>query len=180
MKNPWTKVSSHIAYQDPWISVRVDKIIQPDNKLGTYSVIELRPCVFVVALTEDKKLCLIEQYRYTCDRLSLELPAGNTDGQDPLIAAKRELKEETGFTATTWHKIGELDLHNGHCMEVMHAFLASDLTQTGNNQQLEDGIQNSCLMSIEEVYQSIHSGRIRDSETIAALMLAEPYLNNQR
>lgn len=177
MKNPWKKLSSRIAYENPWIRVREDKVIHPGGREGIYAVVEVPPSVFIVACDEERKLQLIECFRYSTDSMSLEIPAGGTEGEDPLEAAKRELQEETGFTARSWQQIGELDVHNGVCREVMYVFLATDLKQTGEHEQQADGIKRTLSLPVEEVFAAIASGRIRDSESIAALHLAKSHLD---
>jgi 8-oxo-dGTP pyrophosphatase MutT (NUDIX family) len=177
MKNPWKKLSSRVVYHNPWIRVREDKVIHPDGREGIYAIVEIKPSVYIVALSEDRKVWLIDCFRYSTESMSLEIPAGGTDGQEPLTAAKRELQEETGLVAGHWQKIGELDSHNGVCRERAHIFLATDLKQTGSNEQLADGIERSFAMPVDEVYAAISDGRIRDSESIAALHLAKKYLS---
>lgn len=177
MKNPWKKLSSRIAYQNPWITVREDKVIHPDGHEGIYGIVEMRPAVYIVALTDDHKIWMIECFRYSTESMSLEIPAGGTDdGEDPLVAAKRELQEETGLSADGWRKIGEFDAHNGVTRELAHIFLAEGLKQTGSHEQAADGITNSFAMDIDEVYAAIDSGKLRDSESVAALHIAKKYL----
>lgn len=176
MTNPWKRLSSRTAYQNPWITVREDKVIHPDGHEGIYAVVEVPPSVFIVALDEDRKIWLVDCFRYSTERMSLEIPAGGTEGKDPLESAKRELQEETGLVAGEWQKIGELDAHNGVCREVIYIFLATQLKQTGVHEQEADGIKRSLSMPVTDVYDAIKNGRIRDSETIAALHLAKDYL----
>ncbi len=169
-------MSTRTAYQNPWIRVREDKVIHPDGHEGIYAVVEVPPSVFIVALDEDKKIWMIECFRYSIEKMSLEIPAGGTEGQDPLESAKRELQEETGLIAKKWQKIGEMDAHNGVCRELSHVFLATGLEQTGVHEQEVEGIKRSFSMPVDDVYDAIDSGRIRDSETVAALHLARKHL----
>lgn len=169
-------MSSRVAYENPWIKVREDKVIHPDGREGIYAIVEMNPAVYIVALDKDGKIWMIECFRYSTESMSLEVPAGGSDGEDPLKAAKRELQEETGLTADKWRKIGELDAHNGVTREVAHIFLAQDLKQTGTHEQAADGIKSSFAMDVDEVYKAIDDGRIRDSESVAALHLAKKYL----
>jgi len=161
---------------EQWIQVRKDQVIRPDGSQGIYGAVEAKPLVFIVALNGKKELCFIDCFRYTSNCMSIELPAGGTDGEEPLVAAQRELQEETGFKAQSWRKLGELDAHNGICQEVMHVFLATDLKQTGDHRQKDDGITRNLLLTINETYKVIDEGRMQDSETIAALTLARIYL----
>jgi 8-oxo-dGTP pyrophosphatase MutT (NUDIX family) len=177
MKNPWKRLSTRIAYQNPWIKVREDKVIHPDGREGIYAVVEVAPSVFIVPIDDDGHVHLIECFRYSTDGMSIEIPAGGTDGEDPLKAARRELREETGLTATQWEQIGELDVHNGVCKEVAYIFLATGLHQTGEHEQQSDGIKRSLSMPIDDVFAAIADGTIRDSESIAALYLAKDRLD---
>jgi 8-oxo-dGTP pyrophosphatase MutT (NUDIX family) len=113
MKNPWKKLSSRIAYTNPWMTIREDKVIRPDGKKGIYGLmLAPGPSVFVIALTKDKKIYLVKQFRYTFQKPSWELPAGNAGKDKPLAAAKRELWEETGLTANHWKLFGKTEALN--------------------------------------------------------------------
>lgn len=68
MKNPWQKLSSKIVYQNPWIKVREDQVIQPNGKKGIYGVVEISPAVFVVAMEKDRTIYFVELYRYSLNR----------------------------------------------------------------------------------------------------------------
>ncbi|HVX57736.1 MAG TPA: NUDIX hydrolase [Candidatus Saccharimonadales bacterium] len=176
MKNPWKRLSTRTAYQNPWIRVREDKVIHPDGHEGIYAVVEVAPSVFIVAADGSNRVHLIECFRYSTGGMSIEIPAGGTDGEDPLKAAKRELQEETGLTGDHWKQIGELDVHNGVCREVAYIFLATGLHQTGQHEQQADGIKRTFSMPLEEVFATIAAGKIRDSESITALYLAKDHL----
>ncbi len=169
MKNPWKTISSKIVYQNPWIKVREDKIIHPDGKKGTYGVVESPPSVFMVALTEEQEVYLVKQYRYTTGIFSWELPGGNTNNQAPLIAAKRELKEETGLEAKSWKELGKFQSMNGVSSEIGYAFLAQDLTQTSSNKMEEEGIKELKKFPLKQVFNMIKVGEITCSLSITTL-----------
>ena len=105
---PWPVVSSRDVYENQWIRVREDIVERPGGGQGIYGVMTVRqPAVFVVALTDDDELLMVDVDRHTVGP-SLEIPAGGSDGEDPLVAARRELLEETGYRAERWQPLGRL------------------------------------------------------------------------
>jgi 8-oxo-dGTP pyrophosphatase MutT (NUDIX family) len=167
--------------------VREDAVVRPDGSPGTYGVVEVRrPAVFVVALTDADEVVLVTVDRHTVG-LSVEVPAGGTDGEDPLVAARRELAEETGLAASTWRRVGEVNALNGICRAAEVVYLATDLSDaeaespsgaepTGDGgrsgEQIAEGISSVDLVPVAEVLAMIRRGEIDDGETVAALMLA--------
>ena len=194
---PWTTESTRTAYENSWIRVREDRVIRPDGAPGIYGVVELRwPAVFVVALTDADEVVLVTQHRYATGALSIEVPAGASDGEDPLVAAQRELLEETGLRAREWVRVGGMDALNGVAKAPEHVFVARGLTGapsrrgTGGTDaphsagtvggrsasQVEEGISRVEAVPFAEVLAMISAGTIRDGETIAALALAGLWL----
>jgi len=111
----WPVRSTRVAYENPWIVVREDEVVRPDGSEGVYGVVELRrPAVFVVAVTDADEVVLVTVDRHTVGP-SVEVPAGGTDGEDPIVAARRELAEETGLEAGTWRQVGTMMALNGIC-----------------------------------------------------------------
>lgn len=173
----WTTLTSRTAYENPWIRVREDTVLRPDGGEGLYGVIELRPAVFVVALDEEDRVVLITIDRYTTGP-SIEVPGGGGDGQDPLVAAQRELLEETGLTASEWTRIGGMDALNGAAAAEEHIFLARGLSLAGGAEesQAEEGISTVTRVPFGEAVEMIRDGRLRDGESIAALAIAAIHL----
>ncbi|MFE4466539.1 NUDIX domain-containing protein [Oerskovia sp. NPDC056781] len=191
----WTTESTRTAYENPWIRVREDRVIRPDGAPGIYGVVELRwPAVFVVALTDADEVVLVTQHRYTTDTLSIEVPAGASDGEEPIVAAQRELLEETGLRAREWVRVGGMDALIGVAKAPEHVFVARGLTGTLNRRgagssdapgrtvrglsssQAEEGISRVEAVPFAEALGMISAGTIRDGETIAALALAGLWL----
>ena len=169
----WQTLSTRTGYENPWIRVREDTVRHPDGHESIYGVVELRPAVFVVALDDEDRVALIEIDRYTVGK-SLEVPGGGGDGEDPLVAAQRELLEETGLEASAWTQLGDVFALNGAAHAREHVFLARGLSSAADaaHTQAEEGISAVRFAPFAEVVAMIGDGRITDNESIAALMLA--------
>lgn len=176
----WETTSTRTAYENRWIRVREDQVVRPDGADGVYGVVELRqPAVFVVALTEDDEVVLVTVDRHTTGP-SVEVPAGGTDGEDPLLAAQRELLEETGYTATDWAHVGSMQALNGVCEAPEHVFVARGLTSSPATGHHEEGISEVRAVPLPEVLAMVANGTITDGETVAALMYAAIHLGRVR
>ena len=107
LKNPWQRRGSRLVYSNQWITVREDDVITPGGTPGIYGVVETRIATGVVALTEKNEIYLVGQYRYPVDEYSWEIPEGGSErDEDPMVTAKRELREETGLEAEFWEQLG--------------------------------------------------------------------------
>ncbi|MDO8105920.1 NUDIX hydrolase [Isoptericola sp. b441] len=170
---PWQTSSSRTVYANPWIEVREDAVIRPDGADGIYGVVRLqRPAVFVVPITDDDQVVLVDVDRYTVGR-SLEVPAGGTDGEDLLVAAARELREETGLTAAQLEPVGRTFALNGVCVAPEHVVLATGLTEAGSahDSQHEEGITAVHRVPWRTAMELVRDGTITDGESVTALML---------
>ena len=174
--NPWKKLKSEIIYKNKWYSVRRDEVITPSGEPGEYNVIDEPDGVFIIALGTDDKFYLIENYRYTTSMQSLEVPAGGSEGQEPLAAAKRELQEETGLTADTWTSLGKFQADNGKTNSFDHVFIARGLHRTKDHAQKEEGITGMQKVTLAQALAMIKDGRITDGHSIAAITLAALHL----
>ena len=126
--NAWVTRASTTVYENPWIRVREDQVDCPDGTPGIYGVVEVRnDAVFIVPVTDGDEVVLVEVDRYATGTLSLEVPAGGSDGEELLLAARRELSEETGLVADRWDRVGSMYALNGICHAPEHVFLARGL-----------------------------------------------------
>lgn len=170
-KNPWTRMSSRLVYENAWIRVREDQVVSPTGSPGIYGVVESRLAVGIVALTSDNCIYIVGQYRYPTDVYSWEIPeGGGEDSESPLQAAQRELSEETGITASSWEQLGgEVHLSNCFTAERAFLFLARDLHQ--GDAKPDDTEQLAVRkIPIQEALQMVERGLVYDGLTIIAIL----------
>lgn len=170
-KNPWTQLSTRIAYENPWIRIHEDDVIRPDGKQGIYGVVEIRPSIGVVALNEKDEIVLAGQWRYALNRYTWEIPrGGSSDGESDMLAvAKRELQEEVGIDARTWHSLGAVDICSGVSTDVQHLFLATELSHVGADQEPVEEIVTEWIPFEQAVHMAM-DGSITDVCSIAGLL----------
>jgi len=146
----------------------------PDGRVRPFDLVRHNPSISVIPVTADGKLLFVRQYRVGVAGTLLELPAGVLDeGEDPLVGARRELREETGMDAAELVKLGQAYLAAGYCNELMHFFLARQLSPAPLAQD-EDEFLDLEALPIAEAYAMARRGEIHDSKTLAALFLAAP------
>ncbi len=171
-KIPWKKVSSEIVYQNKWYAIRKDKVIKPDSNEGEFNVLIKDPAVFIVALNENDEILLINNYRYPTEMFSIEIPAGGIEQEEPLIAAQRELEEETGKIAREWQLLGKFQMANGISGQMGYVYIAQKLSDGKINKQAEEGISGTQTVSFSKIFQMIELGDVSDAQSIAAIMMA--------
>ncbi|MFD1721977.1 NUDIX domain-containing protein [Amnibacterium endophyticum] len=170
----WPVTAARTVYENRWIRVDEEDVVMPDGSPGLYGVVTMRhDAVFVVALDEQDRVLLVEVDRHTVGR-SLEVPAGGSDGEDPLLAAQRELREETGRAAGRWQRLGGMTALNGICRAPEHVFLARDLRLVDDRDEARvvEGIRAVTAVPLDEVPALVSDGSVTDSETLAALLMA--------
>jgi len=109
----WEKVSSKEVFKNEWISLDLDEVIGPDGKSGQYSVVNSSDVVSIVPFKNEAEIYLVRLHRYPFLLYSWEIVKGRTDGEEPRVAAVRELQEETGFVANKLTEIGYFHPLNG-------------------------------------------------------------------
>jgi len=133
----------------------------------------------IVPLTEDNTLLMIKQYRHATRGFIWEIPAGTLDPDEtPLHCAKRELIEETGFSARAWEKLGEITPLPGYSDERIHIFLATDITPAEQDLDMDE-ILHVHRIGFDDAVKMVHSGEIEDGKTISGLFMASLWLNDR-
>jgi ADP-ribose pyrophosphatase len=133
----------------------------------------------MVPLLNDQEVVLIKQYRHAIRKFIWEIPAGTLDaGESPLSCARRELVEETGYSAGDWHRLGIITPLPSCSDERIHIFLASALKPA--EQHLDDDeILNAHPLKLNDALQMILAGKISDAKTISGLFLVSHWLNSK-
>lgn len=157
-------------YKGKIINVRCDDAILPNGKPCIREVVEHPGGVTIAALTEDNELIFEDQFRYAYMDVLLELPAGKLEkGEDPLEAGKRELLEETGYTAKEYTFLGEFYPSCGYTDEIIYLYLAKDLAYSAQKLD-EDEFVNVRKIPLEEAFRMVMDNKIPDGKTQAAVM----------
>jgi 8-oxo-dGTP pyrophosphatase MutT (NUDIX family) len=168
--NPWLTVSSKRVYDNPWITLREDQVVRPDGQPGIYGVVHYKNIAVGVLAIEDDHVCLVGQYRYPLQRYSWEIPEGGCpEGEEPLRAAQRELREETGLEAEHWQTLGEAYLSNSVADEYAVWFLATGLVP---GEGRPEGTERLSMrrVPLREALTMALDGEITDALSSLALM----------
>ncbi len=172
-------LSSEYKFNGRIINTRVDTVELPDGSRSKREIIEHNGGVGVLAVTDDGRVALVRQYRHPYGEVIYEIPAGKLEqGEEPLICGKRELYEESGFTAENWRSLGIVYPTPGYCAEKIHVFLATDL-HSGDSNPDEGEFLECELMPVERAVDMVMSGEIRDAKSQIALLKAQVILKGE-
>lgn len=167
------QISSTTIYDGNVLHVREDKVSLPDGREATRELIRHIGAVCVIPVDDENNVIMENQYRYPIGQVVLEIPAGKLDAsnEDRLLAAQRELREETGFTADNWTDIGLYYPAPAYSDEKITMFLATGLHK-GDRDLDDDEFIDVCRVPLSELRDRVMSGEITDGKTQITVLKA--------
>lgn len=176
-------LSSRESYRGPVFWVSTDDVLEPTGVRTTRDVVRHTGSIVILAVDESSRgprVLLEKQYRHAAGRFLLELPAGRIDeGENPLQAAKRELLEETGYSARSWKRVLHFWASPGFVAEAMSIYLARNL-KAGAAQPEDDEVIELKLVPLEKAVSMVLKGTIQDAKTIAGVLWLAQQTRNKR
>lgn len=171
MITPEKPVSSQHIFDGHIVQLFLDEVALPNGKTATREVVRHKGAVAVLAVTPDDKIVLVEQFRYPCNRVLLEIPAGKLDmaGEEPAQCAMRELAEETPYTCESVHLIHQFYTSAGFSDEKLYLYQAVGLNRNSTLKPDEDEYLELRELSRNEAQQALQNGDIVDVKTIVAI-----------
>jgi 8-oxo-dGTP pyrophosphatase MutT (NUDIX family) len=169
--NPWTTLGSRPVYDNPWIAVREDQILQPDGSPGIYGVVHFKNrAVGVLPVDTQGRVWLVGQYRYPLHAYSWEIPeGGGHGGESPEDTAHRELREETGLVAGRLELVATSHLSNSVSDELAYIYRATELVPGPNAPEGNERLEVR-LVDWDEAWAMLRRGEITDSMSVIALL----------
>lgn len=179
VEHSWPVTHSESPYTSPYLSLSIDTIADPSGLEHARTVVHPHGAVGVVALDEDDRILLVEQYRHPVHRRLLEIPAGTLDiaGESPGAAAARELSEEADLRAESWIRILNLYATPGYSTEGWEVFMASGLRPTPVEERTtrvaEEADMRQLWVPFSDALDAVLDARIADSMTVAAILATD-------
>ena len=166
-------LAEDVVYTGCIFNVNRLRVSLPNGREAVRDVVRHPGAVAIVALTDDGRICLVRQYRTALGRVTVEIPAGKLDpGEDPLVCAKRELREETGMEAEQIAFLTTIGTSVGFCDELIHIYMATGLRFVASNPD-DDEFLNVDLVPLPELIDAVLDGRIEDCKTVTGALICD-------
>lgn len=178
---PWRVLEKRVLLErPPWFTVGAQDVELPDGTvLRDYNWIKMRSFAIVVPILDGNKTILARSYKLGVGEISLSLPAGYLeDGEQPVDAAKRELREETGHEADEWTSLGRYVVDGNYGAGAMYAFLAKGARKVGEPESGDHEEQELLVLPFADAIAKLRGGEVAQQSTAAALGLAAIALGN--
>lgn len=174
-----TKIDGAVAYEGDFLKVQRDTVRLPDGKSTIREYIKHPGAVVILPLFDDGTVLLERQFRYPANQVFIEFPAGKIDpDEDPLVCAKRELKEETGYTATDWRFVCTIYNAIAYSNEHLDIYAARGLI--AGESELDDGeFLETIIATATDVLQWVREGKITDVKTVIGAFWLEKIVSGQ-
>ncbi len=169
--SPERTLHSERIYEGKIINLRVDTVELPSGRKTKREIVEHAGCTAIVAIDSANNVLLVRQYRKAAERMLLEIPAGLIEpGEIPLDGARRELEEETGFSAEKWEELSIFYTSPGFCTEYIYLYLATDLKPVERDADDDENIE-LVRVPLKKTPELIASGEVCDAKSIAGLLM---------
>ncbi len=163
------KQESKTLYEGKVLTLTNDVVLCPNGVLANREIVHHSGGVGILCINENEDILLVSQYRYAYDEIVYEIPAGKLEkGEKPLLAAHRELQEETGYCASSLESLGEIYPTCGYSNERIHLYLAKGLV-SGQTHFDEDEYMESNYYPLKTILSMIENGQIKDAKTLCAI-----------
>lgn len=170
---PWVIEESSTRYTSPFLELQEDRVTKPDGTAGTYATVDLKAGVAVLPVSDEGEVHLTRQFRYAIGRDSVEVASGAMeDDEEPLLAAKRELREELGLVAQRWTELGMFDLDTSIVRCPVRLFVAETLRTTSTDQDPTENIRRMTVPFAEAV-RMVLNGDITHGPSCVLILKAE-------
>lgn len=170
--NPYDLLRTREVYRNPWIRVREDEVRRPDGHVAFFGIVDMKAGSSVLAVNAACEAYLIREYKYALGRETIEVVSGGVEpGEQPLAAARRELKEEAGLEAAEWIDMGRIDPFTTVISSSNHLFLAMDVRE-GEGRPDEGEMLRVERVPFPRVLDMVATGEITHGASVALILKA--------